>query len=160
MVQHETDSFAHDRGSALGRRSGAARDTEIPLGAARECGAMNVSGCAGLPVTGASRNTDFTKPIQLWVESRREVWFWVTMALFASAHIAAILLLSFRLPRAPALSYVVPAMFADGFAMFVILNVLASRYLSGVGLLTTVFAGLIFVVAGYMLWKSGRSIGR
>ena len=58
---------------------------------------------------------------------RREVWFWVTMALFASAHIAAILLLSFRLPQGPALSYVVPAMFADGFAMFGILNLLASR---------------------------------
>ena len=31
----------------------------------------------------------------------------------------------------------------------------AARRLSGAGRLTTLFAGLIFVVAGYMLWKSG-----
>jgi hypothetical protein len=58
---------------------------------------------------------------------RQEVWFWVTIAFFASAHAAAILLLKFQLPKGPALSYVVPAMFADGFAMFGILKLLASR---------------------------------
>lgn len=59
---------------------------------------------------------------------RREVWFWVTIALFASAHIAAIILLpAFQLPKGPALSYVVPAMFADGFTMLGILKLLASR---------------------------------
>ena len=36
----------------------------------------------------------------------------------------------------------------------------AAKRLSGVGHLTTVFAGLIFVVAAYMLWKSGTSISR
>ena len=35
----------------------------------------------------------------------------------------------------------------------------AARRLSGAGHLTTVFAALIFVVAAYMLWKSGSSIG-
>ena len=35
----------------------------------------------------------------------------------------------------------------------------AAKRLSGAGHLTTVFAGLIFVVAVYMLWKSGSSIG-
>lgn len=34
----------------------------------------------------------------------------------------------------------------------------AAKRLSGAGHLTTVFAGLIFVVAAYMLWKSGSSI--
>lgn len=34
----------------------------------------------------------------------------------------------------------------------------AAKRLSGAGHLTTVFAGLIFVVAAYMLWKSGNSI--
>lgn len=34
----------------------------------------------------------------------------------------------------------------------------AARHLSRKGQLTTVFAGLIFVVAAYMLWKSGSSI--
>jgi hypothetical protein len=58
---------------------------------------------------------------------RQEVWFWVTIAFFASAHAAAMLLLKFQLPKGPALSYVVPAMFADGFAMFGILKLLASR---------------------------------
>ena len=29
-----------------------------------------------------------------------------------------------------------------------------ARRLSGTGMLTTVFAGLIFLVAAYMLWKS------
>lgn len=64
--------------------------------------------------------------IVMW-DCRREVWFWVAMAIFALAHIAAILLLRFRLPEGPALSYVVPAMFADAFAMFGILKLLASR---------------------------------
>ena len=35
----------------------------------------------------------------------------------------------------------------------------AAKRLSGAGHLTTVFAGLIFVVAAYMLWKSGSSMG-
>lgn len=35
----------------------------------------------------------------------------------------------------------------------------AAKRLSGAGHLTTVFAALIFVVAAYMLWKSGSSIG-
>ena len=35
----------------------------------------------------------------------------------------------------------------------------AAKHLSGAGRLTTVFAGLIFVVAAYMLWKSGSSMG-
>jgi uncharacterized membrane protein YfcA len=35
----------------------------------------------------------------------------------------------------------------------------AARHLSGAGHLTTVFAGLIFVVAAYMLWRSGSSMG-
>lgn len=35
----------------------------------------------------------------------------------------------------------------------------AAKRLSGAGHLTTVFASLIFVVAAYMLWKSGSSIG-
>jgi uncharacterized membrane protein YfcA len=34
-----------------------------------------------------------------------------------------------------------------------------ARHLSGAGHLTTVFAGLIFVVAAYMLWRSGASMG-
>lgn len=34
----------------------------------------------------------------------------------------------------------------------------AAKRLSGAGHLTTVFAGLIFVVAAYMLWKSGSRI--
>ena len=35
----------------------------------------------------------------------------------------------------------------------------AAKRLSGAGHLTTVFASLIFVVAAYMLWKSGSSMG-
>ena len=35
----------------------------------------------------------------------------------------------------------------------------AAKRLSGAGHLTTVFASLIFVVAAYMLWKSGNSVG-
>lgn len=35
----------------------------------------------------------------------------------------------------------------------------AAKRLSGAGHLTTVFASLIFVVAAYMLWKSGNSMG-
>ena len=35
----------------------------------------------------------------------------------------------------------------------------AAGHLSGKGLLSSVFAGLIFVVAAYMLWKSGSSFG-
>ncbi|CCA91152.1 sulfite exporter TauE/SafE family protein [Novosphingobium sp. PP1Y] len=35
---------------------------------------------------------------------------------------------------------------------------MAARRLSGAGALTMVFAGLIFVVAAYMLWKSGTSL--
>lgn len=34
----------------------------------------------------------------------------------------------------------------------------AAKHLSGAGHLTTVFAGLIFLVAAYMLWKSGSAI--
>ena len=36
-------------------------------------------------------------------------------------------------------------------------TILAKR-LSGTGMLTTVFAGLIFVVAAYMLWKSAAAL--
>ena len=39
-----------------------------------------------------------------------------------------------------------------------LLGTRAARRLSGAGHLTTVFAGLIFVVAAYMLWKSAGSI--
>jgi hypothetical protein len=49
------------------------------------------------------------------------------MALFSTAHFTAIPLLNLQLPKGPALSYVVPAMFAEGFAMFGILKLLASR---------------------------------
>ena len=51
----------------------------------------------------------------------------MTMALFSTAHFTAIPLLNLQLPKGPALSYVVPAMFAEGFAMFGILKLLASR---------------------------------
>jgi hypothetical protein len=64
---------------------------------------------------------------------RHETWFWVTITIFATAHIAAILLISFQLPQGPALSYVVPAMFVDGFAMFGVLKLLASKLSVGDG---------------------------
>ena len=44
-----------------------------------------------------------------------------------------------------------------GVAGGVLGTVLAKR-LSGSGALTTVFAGLIFVVAAYMLWKSAAAL--
>ena len=46
---------------------------------------------------------------------------------------------------------------AGGFAGS-FLGTRAAKRLSGAGHLTTVFAGLIFVVAGYMLWKSANAV--
>jgi hypothetical protein len=50
--------------------------------------------------------------------------------------------------------------FIGGGAIGSFAGTIISKKLSGTtGLLTTVFAGLIFVVAAYMLWKSWEAIG-
>jgi flagellar basal body-associated protein FliL len=61
-------------------------------------------------------------------DHQREAWFWVTIIIMAVTHIAAIFLYRFTLPSGPALAYVAPATFADGFAMFGIVDLLASRF--------------------------------
>lgn len=58
---------------------------------------------------------------------RGENWFWLTIAVFALIHFLAISFIPFQFPPGPAISYVAPAMFIDGFAMFGILRWLASK---------------------------------
>lgn len=53
--------------------------------------------------------------------------------------------------------WVLASVFIAGGLLGSFLGTRAARRLSGAGHLTTVFAGLIFVVAAYMLWKSGSA---
>jgi uncharacterized protein len=48
--------------------------------------------------------------------------------------------------------------FIGGGVLGTVLGTRAAKHLSGAGHLTTVFAGLIFAVAAYMLWKSAASV--
>lgn len=60
-------------------------------------------------------------------ELRRERWFWVTIAIFALAHLSIIAFFTFELPKGPAAAYVLPTMFLDGFVMYGLIKWLASR---------------------------------
>lgn len=53
--------------------------------------------------------------------------------------------------------WVLAAVFIAGGVAGSFLGAMAAKRLSGKGLLSTVFAGLIFVVAAYMLWQSWRA---
>ena len=54
--------------------------------------------------------------------------------------------------------WVLALVFIAGGFLGSFLGTRAAKRLSGAGHLTTVFAGLIFVVAAYMLWKSGSAL--
>jgi len=54
--------------------------------------------------------------------------------------------------------WVLAAVFIGGGVIGGFIGTITARRLSGTGSLTTVFAGLIFAVAAYMLWKSGSSL--
>lgn len=55
--------------------------------------------------------------------------------------------------------WILALVFIGGGFLGSMLGTRAAKRLAGAGHLSTVFAGLIFVVAAYMLWKSGSSIG-
>lgn len=55
--------------------------------------------------------------------------------------------------------WILAFVFIGGGFLGSMLGTRAAKRLSGAGHLTTVFAGLIFVVAVYMLWKSGSAFG-
>lgn len=54
--------------------------------------------------------------------------------------------------------WVLAAVFIGGGVIGGFIGTITAKRLSSTGTLTTVFAGLIFVVAAYMLWKSGSSL--
>ncbi len=60
---------------------------------------------------------------------RREKWFWLAIAVLVLIHVAVIWLVPFQLPTGPSLTYVLPIMMADGFAMFGVLRWLEVRRL-------------------------------
>jgi len=55
-------------------------------------------------------------------DSRHQKWLWISLAVLAAIHIVAIWWLDLTVPEGPSLSYIVPAAFADGFAMFGVLE--------------------------------------
>lgn len=65
---------------------------------------------------------------QMW-DHRREKWLWISVFAFAAIHIGAIYLIPFRLPNAPAISFVFPIMIVDGLTMWGLLRWLAGMFL-------------------------------
>jgi amino acid transporter len=55
-------------------------------------------------------------------DNRRDKWFWIAVLVFAAIHV--VVLATLRLPRfeGPSLAIAAPFMFADGFAMWGLLN--------------------------------------
>lgn len=63
-------------------------------------------------------------------DNRHEKWLWISLSLLAAVHIVAIYWLDLTVPEGPALGYIVPAVFADGFAMFAVLK-LVEHFVKG-----------------------------
>ena len=59
--------------------------------------------------------------------NRRRGWFWLLIVALAVVHVAAIAMLDVLVPEGPALAYIVPAAFIDGFAMYGLVNWLEMR---------------------------------
>lgn len=59
-------------------------------------------------------------------EKRKQLWFLLLMSVLVMAHLVAIILFDGSLPKGPALAYVVPVTFADGFLMLTIVNMIGS----------------------------------
>jgi len=58
---------------------------------------------------------------------RGELWFWLTMTVMAVIHALIISFVRVDFPKGPALSYIYPVMMIDGFVMYGLLKLLASR---------------------------------
>src|SRR5947209_12876061 len=53
----------------------------------------------------------------MW-DYRREKWLWVSLTVIALAHLVAIWLIPYRLPRGPAIAFVLPLVMTDGFLLW------------------------------------------
>jgi hypothetical protein len=66
----------------------------------------------------------FFATIYIQSEYRRNTWFWAALGLLLIVHVLIIVFVDVPLPPGPAMAYVVPAFFIDGFFVFVTVNLI------------------------------------
>jgi hypothetical protein len=58
---------------------------------------------------------------------RKSGWFWICILVFGAVHLMIVGLTNLTIPRGPAISYVVPIVFADGLIMYGLVTWLEKR---------------------------------